>query len=155
MTYPLISTYLCLYCAVSCSMRSITTVGLFSLPPRGAKPRVPSGPLGCLMTTTLAAPRAISSMFIAFSLESSRSGRWAVLREEDNKFPDCCLQIQSRDSPELPDTACGVFPGSLVGDHHELHLVPDLENLPALNLGHVEEEFLPLLLFIGQESELT
>ena len=66
-------------------MRSITTVGLFSLPPRGAKPRVPSGPLGCLMTTTLAAPRAISSMFIAFSLESSRSGRWAVLREEGNK----------------------------------------------------------------------
>ena len=48
-----------------------------------------------------------------------------------------------------------MFPGPLVGDHHKLHLVPDLENLPALDLGHVEEEFLPLLLFIGQESELT
>ena len=107
------------------------------------------------MTTTLAAPRAISSMFIALSLENSRSGRWAVLREEGNKLTDYSLRIQSLDSPELPDTAGGVFPGSLVGDHHELHLVPNLENLPALDLGHVEEEFLPLLLFIGQESELT
>ena len=69
-----------LQCAVSCSIRSITTTGLFCLPPLGAKPLVPSGPLGCLVTTTLAAPRAFSSMFIVFSLEMSLSGRWALLQ---------------------------------------------------------------------------
>ena len=71
-----------LQCAVSCSMRSITTTGLFCLPPLGANPLVPSGPLGCLVTTTLAAPRAFSSMFIVFSLEMSLSGRWALLRKQ-------------------------------------------------------------------------
>ena len=67
------------YWAVSCSIRSITTTGLFSLAPLGPNPLVPSGPFGCLITTILGAPRAASSLFIVFSLEMSRSGLWDVL----------------------------------------------------------------------------
>ena len=42
----------CRYCAVSCSMRSITTTGVLSRGPRGLKPREPSGPLGWRVTVT-------------------------------------------------------------------------------------------------------
>ena len=42
----------CHYCAVSCSMRSITTTGVLSLGPRGLKPLEPSGPLGWRVTVT-------------------------------------------------------------------------------------------------------
>ena len=61
----------------------------------------------------------------------------------------------NKTSPELPDAACGVFPRPLVCHNHELNLVPDLEDLPALHLGHVEEELLPLLLLVREESKLT
>jgi len=37
------------------------------------------------------------------------------------------------------------------GKEHLLYL----EDLPALNLAHVEEELLALLLLVGQESELA
>ena len=57
--------------------------------------------------------------------------------------------------PELPDAAGGMFPGSLIGDHNKLHLISDLQDLPTLHLGHVEEQFLALVLLVGEESELT
>ena len=72
------------YCAVSCSIRSITTTGLFSFAPRGPKPLVPSGPFGCLITTILGAPRAISSLFKVFSFEMSLSGLCDVLEWSEN-----------------------------------------------------------------------
>ena len=70
------------HCAVNCSIKSITTGWLFSGAPRGANPLVPSGPRGCLTTTILAPPRAISSIFMVFNLEMRRSGRWDVLKNE-------------------------------------------------------------------------
>ena len=70
------------YCAVSCSIKSMTTGWGFSTGPLGANPFVPSGPLGCLMTTILAPPLAISSMFMVFSLEIRRSGLWEVLQQK-------------------------------------------------------------------------
>ena len=57
--------------------------------------------------------------------------------------------------PELPDAAGGVFPGPLIGHHHELHLVSHLEDLSALHLRHVEKQLLALVLLVGKESKLS
>ena len=48
-----------------------------------------------------------------------------------------------------------MFPGPLVCDYNKLHLVSHLEDLPALNLGHVEEQLLALVLLVGKESKLS
>ena len=134
-------------------MRSMTTAGLFSLVPLGANPLVPSGPLGWRMTTILAAPRAFSSMFIVFSLEMRRSGRWDVLQGQLLiKYVKIIIVSYS---PEFPDTACGMFSSPLVCNNYKLNFISNLENLSSFNLGHVKEKFLSLVLLIRQESKLA
>ena len=66
-----------------------------------------------------------------------------------------------------------MFPGPLVRHHHKLHLIAhllierwrtwnvwkfcftNLQNLATLDLAHVEEKLLALILLIGEETELT